>query len=86
MGWPVGPWTQVLMIADQVLHVQCQASRLPDVQVGQAFWASTRDQASLIAAGQAHDAPANTPAPEPEPAWTANQVPGFGYGTANCSH
>lgn len=86
MGFPVGPWTQVLMVALQPLSQAAWSGRLPDVTAGEAFWASTRDSASLIAAGLAEVAPAGTAAPPAEPAWTAYGSPGFGAGTSNCTH
>ena len=76
----------VLMIAQMPLSQWSQAGKLPNVANGQAFWAQDYQVAMLVAGGQAIVAPANTPAPPPEPPWTVNMVPGLGQGTSNCSH
>lgn len=86
MGFPVGPWLPVLMIAEVELYQASWGGRLPDVSPGEVFWASSRDAPVLSAAGQATYAPPGTPAPPVEPAWTAHGSAGFGAGTSNCSH
>lgn len=86
MGFPVGPYVPTLMLALAELAQSSWAGRLPDVQVGEAFWASSRDVPALIAAGLAEPAPNGTIAPPAEPAWTAHGSPGFGAGTSNSSH
>jgi hypothetical protein len=87
MGFPVGPWTNVLMVATATeLGQESWAGRLPNVTPGQAFWATSRDVPSLLASGQAILAPPDTVAPPAEPAWTAHGQPGFGAGTSNSSH
>ena len=86
MGFPVGPWVPVLMIALQPLGQQTWAGKLPSVAVSEAFWASSRDVPSLIAASLAELAPPGTVAPPVEPAWCANGSPGFAAGTSNSSH
>ena len=74
------------MIAAVRLEQSSWAGRLADVLAGHAFWADDRQVAELAAAGLAAVAPPNTPAPPPEPPWTASATPGFGRGTSNCSH
>jgi len=86
MGFPVGPYTPTLMVALAELSVSSWAGRLPDVTVGEAFWASSRDVPSLVAAGLAELAPPDTVAPPVEPAYTAHGSPGFAAGTSNASH
>ncbi len=86
MGFPAGPWIPVLMIAEAELSQSSWAGRLPDVAIGAAFWASSRDAPGLAAAGLASYAPEGTVAPPVEPRWTAWGSPGFGAGTSNCSH
>lgn len=86
MVYTITPSPPVAMIADQVLYQSCQGGRMPDVQPGAPFWAMARDVPGLLSGGQAHLAPPGTPMPPVEPAWTANQLPGFGAGTSNCSH
>lgn len=91
MGFPVGPYTPVLMIAETLpdggLYQASWAGRLPDITtVGQVFWASSRDAPGLAAAGYASYAPEGTLAPPVEPPWTAHGSAGFGAGTSNCSH
>lgn len=78
MGLPV------LMVALQAFHAHNQATGLPDVQVGQVFWADSNQQAGLIATGVASLAPPGTPAPKPL-ARTVSGWPGLGAGTANSS-
>jgi hypothetical protein len=74
------------MIALAELSQSSWAGRLPDVAIGQPFWASSRDVPSLIAAGLAENAPPGTVAPPVEPRYTAHGTPGFGAGTSNSSH
>jgi hypothetical protein len=77
---------KVLMVASVLLHQQGNASRLPDVRPGSAFWCDDSQVAGMVAGGLAVIAPQGTIAPPAEPAWTASQTPGFGKGTSNCSH
>ena len=86
VGFPVGPWTPTLMIAEAELYQASWAGRLPNVGPGQAFWASSRDAPGLVAAGLASIAPPGTVAPPVEPRWTAHGSAGFGAGTSNSSH
>ena len=86
MGWPVGPWLPVLMIAQAGLTQSSWAGRLPNVTDGQVFWASSRDAPGLVADGQAIYAPPGTPAPPVEPPYTAHGTPGFAAGTSNSTH
>ena len=86
MGFPVGPYVPQLMIAEAALYQAAWSGRLPDVAVGDVFWASSRDAPGLAAAGLASYAPPGTPAPPVEPQWTAHGQPGFGAGTSNCTH
>lgn len=74
------------MIAAADLNVQSWAGRLPDVEPGEVFWASSRDVPALLAAGLAVTAPPGTAAPQVEPPWTAHGSPGFGAGTSNSSY
>jgi hypothetical protein len=86
MGFPTAPVTPVLMVALTRLAQATWAGRLPDVTIGEAFWASSIDAPSLAAAGLAEYAPEDTVAPPPEPRWTAHGSAGFGAGTSNSSH
>ena len=86
MGTPIAPSTPVLMIASVPLSQWTQAGKLPNISTGQAFWAKSTQVASLVANGQATVAPANTPVPPAEPAYTAGWTPGLGAGTSNSSH
>jgi hypothetical protein len=86
LGFPVGPYTPVLMVALAELSRSAWSGRLPNVSVSEPFWASSRDVPSLIAAGLAELAPPDTVAPPVEPAYTAWGSPGFGAGTSNSSH
>jgi hypothetical protein len=80
-------YSRVLMIAQRLLYRRSTAAPLPNIQTGQAFWADATDHASLLAAGDAIDAPANySPVPPMEPPYTVNGVPGLGVGAANSSH
>jgi len=74
------------MVALAELSVSAWSGRLPNVADGEAFWASSRDVPSLVAAGLAELAPPGTVAPPAEPAWTAHGSPGFGAGTSNSTH
>ncbi len=86
-GFPVGPWTNVLMVATTTeLGQESWAGKLPNVAPGEAFWATSRDVPGLLAAGLAELAPEGTVAPPAEPAWTAWGSPGFGAGTSNSTH
>lgn len=82
----MGPFIPTLMLALQPLYQASWAGRLPNVPAGEAFWASSRDVPSLIAAGLAELAPPGTVAPPVEPRWTAHGSPGFGAGTSNSTH
>lgn len=65
----------------------CQAGPLPPVSAGSSFWANSRQQAILIAAGQARNwVNGDPPAPPAEPRYTASGLPGFGSATSNSSH
>ena len=88
MGFPLPPVIPVLMIAlpPGPLYQACWSGRLPNVEEGEAFWASSLDAPGLIAAGLAELAPPDTVAPPVEPRWTAHGTAGFGAGTSNCSH
>jgi hypothetical protein len=89
VGFPLlPPVTPVLMVAlpPGPLAQSAWSGRLPDIEAGEAFWASSQDAPSLIAAGLAEIAPPDTVAPPVEPAWTAHGQPGFGAGTSNCTH
>jgi hypothetical protein len=88
MGFPVGPYVPVLMVSlsSEPLYQAAWSGRLPNVAIGEAFWASSRDVPGLLAAGLAELAPEGTPAPPAEPAWTAHGQPGFAAGTSNSSH
>jgi hypothetical protein len=86
MGYPVGPWVPVLMIAETDLYQAAWSGRLPNVTTSEAFWASSRDAPGLAAAGLASYAPDGTPAPPVEPRWCAYGQAGFGAGTSNSSH
>jgi len=74
------------MIALADLSQNAWSGKLPGVANGEAFWASSRDVPSLIAAGLAEIAPPGTVAPPVEPAWCANGSPGFAAGTSNSTH
>ncbi len=82
----MGPWVPTLMIALAELSQSAWSGNLPGVGNGEAFWASSRDVPSLIAAGLAELAPPDTAAPPVEPRWTAWGSPGFGAGTSNSTH
>jgi hypothetical protein len=86
MGYAVGPWVPVLLVALKPLGQQSWAGKLPDIAIGEPFWASSRDAPSLIAAGLAENAPPGTVAPPVEPRYTANGTAGFAAGTSNSSH
>jgi hypothetical protein len=86
MGFPVGPYVPVLMVSLQPLSQAAWSGQLPAIPENTAFWASSRDVQSLIAAGLAELAPPDTVAPPVEPAWTAWGSPGFGAGTSNSTH
>ena len=87
MGSPLPPGARRLMIAlVDGLNVSSWSGRLPDVRIGDAFWAPARNAVSLVAAGQAEYAPDGTIAPPPEPAFTVHGTPGFAAGTSNSSH
>ena len=60
------------------------AGRLPEVQAGRPFWASTDQAAELVAAGLAAYAPTGTQL-RPVPPFTVSEVPGFARGTSNAS-
>ncbi|HEY2086722.1 MAG TPA: hypothetical protein VGH54_11960 [Mycobacterium sp.] len=87
MGFPVGPFTQVLMVSlsEQPLSVSSWGGRIANVTLGEPFWASSRDVPGLLAAGQAELAPEGTTAPPPEPPHTVHGSAGFGAGTSNSS-
>ena len=86
MGSPLPPGTQRLMIAlVDGLNRSAWSGRLPNVNTGEAFWAPARNAVSLVAAGQAEYAPADTVAPPPEPPHTVHGTPGVGAGTSNSS-
>jgi len=74
------------MLALTDLSQSAWSGRLPAITAGDAFWASSRQVPSLIAAGQAELAPEGTPEPPHEPAWTVRGQPGFAAGTSNSSH
>ncbi len=76
----------MLMMSLQPLSQSAWSGKLPDIGVNEAFWASSRDVPSLIAAGLAEIAPNGTVAPPVEPAYTAHGSPGFAAGTSNSSH
>lgn len=87
MPYPIAPSHPVLMVALVPLRQWSQAGPLPPVAAGASFWANSRQQASLIAAGQARLWQAGDPAAPPaEPRLTASGVPGLGAGVTNCSH
>lgn len=86
MGFPVPPLPDVLLVALQPLTKSSWAGRLPNIAVGDAFWASGMEAPGLVAAGQAEIAPPDTVAPPAEPRYTAHGSPGFGAGTSNSSH
>lgn len=85
MGFPVGPYIPTLMVALQPLYQAAWSGRLPDITTGEAFWASSRDVPSLLAAGLAELAPEGTAAPPVEPRFCAHGSAGFGAGTSNSS-
>lgn len=79
--------TPVLMVALVPLSQQSLAGPLPKVAAGQVFWASSLDQAQLIAGGLARNwVTGDPPAPQVEPPYTVNGVPGLAKGTTNASH
>lgn len=87
MGYPIAPSVPVLMVALVNLKQWGQAGPLPPVAAGASFWANSRQQAILIAAGQARNWTTGDPvAPPAEPRYTAYGVPGMGAGTTNASH
>lgn len=87
MGYPIAPSVPVLMVALLPLKQWSQAGPLPPVNPGSSFWANSRQQAILIAAGQARLwTNGDPPAPPAEPRLTAYGVPGMGAGVTNCSH
>jgi hypothetical protein len=87
MAVSIPPSTPVLMTALVPLRQWSQAGPLPPVAAGQSFWANSRQQASLIAAGQARLwQSGDPPAPPAEPRYTAYGVPGLGAGVTNSSH
>lgn len=87
MTTPAGGYQPpVLMVALAELYQQSPAGRLPNVQIGQAFWTNYSDVANLLNAGLAELAPDGTPAPLPEPPYTANGIAGVAAGTSNASH
>jgi hypothetical protein len=86
MGFAVGPWVPTLMIAEADLYQASWAGRLPNVAIGDPFWASSRDVPSLIAADLASIAPEDTIAPPVEPRFCAYGQAGFGAGTSNSSY
>jgi len=86
MGFPLPPLPPRLMIALVPLSQAAWSGRLPDIGANEAFWATSRDAVSLVAAGYAEYAPDGTVAPPPEPAWTVHGSPGFAAGTSNSSH
>ena len=74
------------MVALEVLFQATWAGRLPNVQVGQSFWAKYGDSQGLISGGQARLWQAgDPPAPPPEPPNTVRQVAGFSAGATNGS-
>jgi hypothetical protein len=85
MGFPLPPNRPTLMLALTDLTQASWAGRLPNVGIGEPFWAEARIVASLIAAGQAEIAPPGTVAPPVEPPHTVHGSPGFGTGTSNSS-
>jgi hypothetical protein len=78
--------TPVLMISLRPLRQWSQAGPLPDVPINTAFWATSTQVDSLIAGGLAVEAPPGTVAPQVEPPYTVNGVPGLAAGTSNASH
>lgn len=87
MGTPIAPSTPVLMVALAELKQYTQASRLPNVHIGQSFWANSRQSPSLIQGGLARLWVAgDPPAPPAEPAYTVNWIPGLARGASNASH
>jgi len=85
VGTP-SPYAQRLMVAlTDGLTRNTWATRLPNVAIGQPFWATPRDAVWLVADGFAEYAPDGTVAPPPEPPHTANGTPGVGAGTSNSS-
>lgn len=86
MAPPAQPNVPVLLVALTELAQSSWAGRLPDIGMGEAFWASVYDAPGLIAAGYAEVAPPDTVAPPSEPPYTAHGTPGFGAGTSNSSH
>jgi hypothetical protein len=89
MGFPLVPVpTPVLLVAlpPGPLFQAAWSGRLPNVNAGEAFWASSLDAPDLVAAGLAELAPPDTVAPPVEPKWCAHGTAGFGAGTSNCTH
>jgi hypothetical protein len=86
MTAPVPFQARTLMIATVRLKQWTQTGPLPFIPPGQAFWADAAQAPSLVSSGLATIAPANTPAPLPEPPYTVNSVPGLAAGTTNASH
>ena len=77
----------MVSVSSAPLYQNLPAGRLPDIGIGEAFWASSLDAPNLVSAGMARPWQAgDPPAPPVEPAWTAHGIPGFGSGTSNCSH
>ena len=75
------------MVALQPLTQAGWGGRLPNVTIGETFWASLIQYQSLLNAGQARPwTPADGPLPPPEPRWTANGTAGIAAGTSNSSH
>lgn len=85
-GSPLPFQSRTLMIATVRLKQWTQSGPLPFVPAGQAFWADAAQAPQLVAAGLATIAPPNTPAPQQEPDYTVNSVPGLATGTSNASH
>jgi hypothetical protein len=86
VGFPVGPYQDVLMVSLKEVPQNAWGGALPPVPPDHAFWASSLDAPALVAAGQAEYAPPGTVAPPPEPRWTVRGQPGFAAGTSNSSH
>lgn len=85
MGSPLPPNVPVLLVALQPLTKSSWAGRLPNIGVGDPFWASSREAPGLVASGQAEYAPPGTVAPPPEPPHTVHGTAGFGRGASNSS-
>lgn len=88
MGWPLPPNVNQPMVALRPLIQASWGGRLPNVTVGETFWASAADAGWLAANGYARAwvAGSDGPLPPPEPRWTAHGSAGFGAGTSNSSH